>query len=316
MIPAGPAPTTQTSGTRSSPSRTASPPSISSPPPVRRTTHSERPRSEGKTRIEDIRQETFAVRSRQTFAVTSQDLAYSCCRCRGLTTCTSLPGEGGGWLLSRPMRSRRCATPRRGSPGRTSVPTPDPPLHSSDSTRWSPAARTRMARIRSVPGGDGAHPHPGPGRPGLGPRRSRVRRVRHRPALGHAGARAPGSDRAVAQAIADGVSFSRPTVRELEAAETFVPRSRRGDGRVRQEQFGRHHRCGEAGSCGHRSAPGGDLPHPALLLHRRLVHRVDRDERRHPRGGARLHGWFRLRRPRLAAGSTSSVVPAISPVPS
>ena len=59
---------------------------------------------------------------------------------------------------------------------------------------------------------------------------------------------------AVCNAAADGVSFSRPSMWELRAAEEFLRAgSGRGDGEVRQEWFGRHHSGDQARPRGDRS---------------------------------------------------------------
>ena len=60
-------------------------------------------------------------------------------------------------------------------------------------------------------------------------------------------------------------------------------RPHRRDGEVREERLGRHHRRRAPRPRRHRPHHGGHLPRPAVLLHRRLVHRRHADVRRHPR---------------------------------
>ena len=84
-------------------------------------------------------------------------------------------------------------------------------------------------------------------------------------------------------AIADGLASRRPSEPGA-ARRRDVPRPGAGrrHGEVRQERVGRHHCGGQAGPGGHRAPAGRDLPHPAVLLHRRLVHRHHADARGHP----------------------------------
>src|SRR5689334_23571035 len=58
---------------------------------------------------------------------------------------------------------------------------------------------------------------------------------------------------------------------------TTLFRSR--DGEVRQERIRRHHGCSQVVTGRDRPAPRGRVPDPALLLHGRLVHRDNRNER-------------------------------------
>ena len=112
---------------------------------------------------------------------------------------------------------------------------------------------------------------------------------------------------AVRAALADGVSFSRPTVLELAAAEDFlavVPGC--GHGEVLQERLGRDERRNAAGPCRDRARDRRDVRGPAVLLLAGLVRRHPADEHGGAGGGALARPGVPLQRPGVVAGDPAS----------
>ena len=146
--------------------------------------------------------------------------------------------------------------------------------------------------------------------PRVGRRRQRVHRVRHGPARGRRSATpiAPVVEAAAAQ-IAHGTNFTRPRRSSSRRREAARAGRRRRDGQVRQERLRRHLRRREAGPRLHRTRPGRDLRRPPVLLRRRLVHRHDRDGRRHPAGDPRPDASVPLQRPRQPRARCSPRIP-------
>ena len=123
-------------------------------------------------------------------------------------------------------------------------------------------AHLREGSTTSTPRDLAPDPRPAvAGATGLGPRRQRVHRVRHGPALrtlGHAlSARGRGGR---AGQLRPGQQLHAARVVELECGRDASSRSpRRRDGEVRQERLRRHDRGRQAGARRHRPRPGRDL---------------------------------------------------------
>ena len=153
-----------------------------------------------------------------------------------------------------------------------------------------------------------------PGMPGLGHGRPRVHRIRH--------GQPRGRSRSCLPAGSGGRAAGTLPRRQLHAPLSHRggvrravpgPDRRRRDGQVLQGRLRRDLRGGAAGTRLHRPRSDRLLRRPSILLRRRLVHRHDSDERRHPGDRSTADRHLPLQRPRQRRGAVRAASRAESP---